>query len=33
MGEDLGFDDSQYQWLLTIFYIPYSQLITFHLLH
>ncbi|KAK1759628.1 major facilitator superfamily domain-containing protein [Echria macrotheca] len=23
MGEDLGFDDSHYQWLLTIFYIPY----------
>ncbi|KAJ9151380.1 Major facilitator superfamily transporter [Pleurostoma richardsiae] len=23
MSEDLGFDDSQYQWLLTIFYIPY----------
>ncbi|OAA62634.1 major facilitator superfamily transporter [Niveomyces insectorum RCEF 264] len=23
MGKDLGFDDSQYQWLLTIFYIPY----------
>ncbi|KAI0021826.1 major facilitator superfamily transporter [Xylariomycetidae sp. FL0641] len=23
MGKDLGFDDAQYQWLLTIFYIPY----------
>ncbi|CAJ2504697.1 Uu.00g120910.m01.CDS01 [Anthostomella pinea] len=23
MGKDLGFDDEQYQWLLTIFYIPY----------
>ncbi|KAI1134115.1 MFS general substrate transporter [Hypoxylon sp. FL0543] len=23
MSEDLGFDDPHYQWLLTIFYIPY----------
>ncbi|KAI1388000.1 MFS general substrate transporter [Hypoxylon trugodes] len=23
MGKDLGFDDAHYQWLLTIFYIPY----------
>lgn len=23
MGKDLGFDDAEYQWLLTIFYIPY----------
>ncbi|KAI0104590.1 putative MFS transporter [Daldinia grandis] len=23
MSKDLGFDDAQYQWLLTIFYIPY----------
>ncbi|VBB80113.1 Putative transporter [Podospora comata] len=23
MGDDLGFDDEHYQWLLTIFYIPY----------
>ncbi|CAK7202175.1 hypothetical protein SEUCBS139899_004895 [Sporothrix eucalyptigena] len=23
MGKDLGFNDAQYQWLLTIFYIPY----------
>ncbi|KAI1363410.1 major facilitator superfamily domain-containing protein [Xylaria arbuscula] len=23
MGKDLGLSDSQYQWLLTIFYIPY----------
>lgn len=23
MSEDLGFDDAQYQWLLTLFYIPY----------
>ncbi|KAI1341272.1 major facilitator superfamily transporter [Xylariaceae sp. FL0016] len=23
MGKDLGFNDDQYQWLLTIFYIPY----------
>ncbi|CAK7265798.1 hypothetical protein SEPCBS119000_001699 [Sporothrix epigloea] len=23
MGEDLGMSDAQYQWLLTIFYIPY----------
>ncbi|OTB02187.1 hypothetical protein M426DRAFT_204646 [Hypoxylon sp. CI-4A] len=23
MSEDLGFDDAHYQWLLTIFYIPY----------
>lgn len=23
MGKDLGFDDPHYQWLLTIFYIPY----------
>ncbi|ERS97938.1 MFS transporter [Sporothrix schenckii 1099-18] len=23
MGKALGFDDAQYQWLLTIFYIPY----------
>ncbi|KAI0403252.1 major facilitator superfamily domain-containing protein [Xylaria palmicola] len=23
MGEDLGLSDDQYQWLLTIFYIPY----------
>jgi hypothetical protein len=23
MGKDLGFDDSHYQWLLTMFYIPY----------
>ncbi|KAK2597577.1 hypothetical protein N8I77_012356 [Diaporthe amygdali] len=23
MSEDLGFDNDQYQWLLTIFYIPY----------
>ena len=23
MGKDLGYDDAQYQWLLTIFYIPY----------
>ncbi|KAK0743142.1 major facilitator superfamily transporter [Schizothecium vesticola] len=23
MGKDLGFDDEQFQWLLTIFYIPY----------
>ncbi|KAK0641096.1 major facilitator superfamily transporter [Cercophora newfieldiana] len=23
MGESLGFDDEKYQWLLTIFYIPY----------
>ncbi|KAI0009168.1 hypothetical protein F4779DRAFT_583421 [Xylariaceae sp. FL0662B] len=23
MGTDLGFDDGHYQWLLTIFYIPY----------
>lgn len=25
MGAALGFDDAQYQWLLTIFYIPYSK--------
>lgn len=25
MGTDLGYDDAQYQWLLTIFYIPYSE--------
>lgn len=25
MGDDLGFDDEHYQWLLTIFYIPYSK--------
>lgn len=24
MDDDLGMDDGQYQWLLTIFYIPYS---------
>ncbi|KAK0628967.1 major facilitator superfamily transporter [Bombardia bombarda] len=23
MGKDLGFDDAQFEWLLTIFYIPY----------
>ncbi|KAI1472231.1 putative MFS transporter [Daldinia caldariorum] len=23
MSKDLGFDDAQYQWLLTIFYVPY----------
>ncbi|XXG95403.1 hypothetical protein Hte_001665 [Hypoxylon texense] len=23
MSKDLGFDDEHYQWLLTIFYIPY----------
>lgn len=23
MSEELGFNDGQYQWLLTIFYIPY----------
>ncbi|KAK1836662.1 major facilitator superfamily transporter [Podospora conica] len=23
MGKDLGFDDGQFQWLLTVFYIPY----------
>lgn len=23
MGKSLGFSDSEYQWLLTIFYIPY----------
>ncbi|KAI0477187.1 MFS transporter-like protein [Xylariaceae sp. FL0804] len=23
MSDDLGFDDAKYQWLLTIFYIPY----------
>lgn len=26
MGKDLGFDDTHYQWLLTIFYIPYSEM-------
>lgn len=25
MGDDLGFDDEHYRWLLTIFYIPYSK--------
>lgn len=25
MGTSLGYDDAQYQWLLTIFYIPYSE--------
>jgi hypothetical protein len=25
MGAALGFDDAHYQWLLTIFYIPYSK--------
>ncbi|KAK0617239.1 major facilitator superfamily domain-containing protein [Immersiella caudata] len=25
MGNDLGFGDEKYQWLLTIFYIPYSR--------
>ncbi|KAB5511609.1 major facilitator superfamily transporter [Coniochaeta sp. 2T2.1] len=27
MGSDLKFDDPHYQWLLTIFYIPYSKLL------
>ncbi|KAK0709676.1 major facilitator superfamily transporter [Lasiosphaeria miniovina] len=32
MGADLGFDDSQFEWLLTIYYIPYIAFSGFHIL-